>query len=71
MGDDVEAFTAYDVAALVIVVLGFVLYSSGGLNAQSSSSLSLSSSSSKSAAAAPNKKRAKLLPMQGAGGSMM
>ena len=72
MNECTQAFTVYDVAALVVVVLGFVLYSSGGLGGGGDGGGKGDGGRGGRGAADGGKRGgAKLMPMQGAGGSMM
>ena len=66
MGDDAEPFTQWDVAALLVVVIGFIVYSSNGVMSETRSGNSHDRGNREGTS-----KYAKLMPIQGAGGSMM
>jgi drug/metabolite transporter (DMT)-like permease len=70
MGKRVEPFTVADAAALLLVGLGFLLYSSGGLGGGANGDREAAHAASRGEKA-PLAKPSRLLPLQQAGGSML
>eukprot|EP00618_Florenciella_parvula_P024606 CAMPEP_0119527926 /NCGR_PEP_ID=MMETSP1344-20130328/42220_1 /TAXON_ID=236787 /ORGANISM="Florenciella parvula, Strain CCMP2471" /LENGTH=378 /DNA_ID=CAMNT_0007567199 /DNA_START=73 /DNA_END=1209 /DNA_ORIENTATION=+ len=69
MGENTEDFTVYDVVALCIVVVGFVIYSRDGLSEEEPSKKETALTMTPRGSRKTPKQRGRLLPVQAAGGS--